>query len=72
MFSKELEEVIEAALADGVITEKECAVLHKRVQAEGGGPDELDVAQHGRACLKFRNLSAYHCLQTAICIAKQI
>lgn len=48
MFSKELEEVIEAALADGVITEKELAVLHKRAAAEGVDPDELDVVIEGR------------------------
>ena len=35
MFSKELEEIIEAALADGVLTDKERAVLHKRALAEG-------------------------------------
>lgn len=48
MFSKELEEVIEAALADGVLTEKERAVLHKRAAAEGVDPDELDVVIDGR------------------------
>ena len=48
MFSKELEEVIEAALADGTITEKERAVLHKRAVAEGVDPDELDVIIDGR------------------------
>lgn len=48
MFSKELEEVIEAALADGVLTDKERAVLHKRAQAEGVDPDELDVVIEGR------------------------
>lgn len=48
MFSKELEEVIEAALADGVITEKERAVLHKRALLEGIDPDELDVVIEGR------------------------
>ena len=48
MFSKELEEVIEAALADGVLTDKERAVLHKRAQAEGADPDELDVVIDGR------------------------
>ena len=48
MFSKELEEIIEAALADGVLTDKERAVLHKRAQAEGVDPDELDVVIDGR------------------------
>lgn len=48
MFSKELEEVIDAALADGVITEMERKVLHKRAIAEGVDPDELDVVIDGR------------------------
>lgn len=47
-FSKQLEEVIEAALADGVITEKERAVLHKKAQQEGVDPDEIDVVIDGR------------------------
>lgn len=47
-FSKELEAIIEAALADGVITEKERAVLHKKAQQEGVDPDELDVVIEGR------------------------
>ena len=48
MFSKELEEFIEAALADGVLTDKERAVLYKRAQAEGIDSDELDVIVEGR------------------------
>lgn len=47
-FSKELEEVIEAALADGDITEKERAVLHKKALQEGVDPDEVDVVVDGR------------------------
>lgn len=47
-FSKELEEVIEAALADGVLTDKERAVLHKKAAQEGVDPDELDVVIEGR------------------------
>lgn len=52
MFSKELEQVIEAAIADGVLTDKERAVLHKRAQAEGVDPDELDVVIDGRLVKK--------------------
>lgn len=48
MFSKKLESVIEAALADGVLTDKERAVLHKRAAEEGVDPDELDVVIEGR------------------------
>lgn len=47
-FSQALEEVIEAALADGVLTDKERAVLHKRAAQEGVDPDELDVVIEGR------------------------
>lgn len=47
-YSKELETVIDAALADGVITEKERAVLHKKALLEGVDPDELDVVIEGR------------------------
>ena len=56
MFSKELEEVIEAALADGALTDKERAVLHKRAQAEGVDPDELDVVIDGRLAKMKRHL----------------
>lgn len=48
MFSKELEEIIDAALADGVLTDKERSVLHKRAQAEGVDADELDIVIDGR------------------------
>ncbi|MBP3832637.1 MAG: zinc ribbon domain-containing protein [Bacteroidaceae bacterium] len=48
MFSKELEEVIDAAIADGTITDKERSVLHKRALAEGIDPDELDIVIDGR------------------------
>ena len=48
MFSEELEMLINAALADGEITEKERAVLHKRAQAEGVDPDELDMIVNAR------------------------
>ena len=48
MLSKELEEIIEAALVDGTLTEKERAVLHKRAQNEGVDPDELDVILDAR------------------------
>lgn len=47
-FSKHLEEIIEAALADGMITDKERAVLHKKAQQEGVDPDEVDVVIDGR------------------------
>ena len=52
MYSKELEELIEGALADGVITDKERAVLHKKAESEGVDPDELDMVLDGRLAKK--------------------
>lgn len=43
MYSEELNKLIEASLVDGVITEKERAVIHKRAQLEGVAPDEVDM-----------------------------
>ena len=48
MFSKELEEVIETTLADGVITEKKRAMLHKLAQVEGVDADTLDIVIDGK------------------------
>lgn len=42
-FSKEFENIINAAISDGELTEKERDVLHKRAQIEGFDPDEFDV-----------------------------
>jgi predicted Zn-ribbon and HTH transcriptional regulator len=43
MFSEELQRLIDASLVDGVITDKERAVIHKRALQEGVDPDEVDV-----------------------------
>lgn len=43
MFSKELQTLIDAAITSGEITEKTRAVLHKRAEADGVDPDELDM-----------------------------
>lgn len=48
MFSDELEMLINAAIADGEISEKERAILHKRAQAEGVDTDELDMIVEAR------------------------
>ncbi len=48
MYSEQLESIIDAALADGVLTDKEREVLHKRAMQEGIDPDELDVVIDGR------------------------
>lgn len=48
MYSSELENLIEMALADGTITDKERSVLHKRAAQEGVDSDELDMVIEGR------------------------
>lgn len=48
MYSEQLEAIIDAALADGVLTDKEREVLHKRAAQEGVDADELDVVIDGR------------------------
>ena len=48
MYSEQLEAIIDAALADGTLTDKEREVLHKRAAQEGVDADELDVVIEGR------------------------
>lgn len=48
MYSKELEELIESVLADGVVTDQERTVLRKRAQACGEDPDEVMIVVDGR------------------------
>ena len=48
MYSKDLEQLIDAALADGIITDKERAVIKKRAEKEGIDLDEIDVYLDGR------------------------
>lgn len=43
MFSEELNKLIEAAFVDGVLTDKERAVIIKRAKAEGIDPDEIEL-----------------------------
>lgn len=43
MFSKELENLIEATLADGILEDHEKAALMKRAQKEGVDLDELEI-----------------------------
>lgn len=47
-FNPELEKLIKMALEDGNITEKEREVLHKKAQALGVDPDELDMVLSSR------------------------
>ena len=46
--TQELEQLIEAIIADGVITEKERRVLHAKALSEGISTDEIDVLVEGR------------------------
>ena len=48
MYSEQLEALIKSIIADGRITDKERAVLHKRAEAEGIDADEIDVYIDGR------------------------
>lgn len=43
MYSEQLEQLIKSVIADGVITDKERSVLHKKAAAEGIDEDEIDV-----------------------------
>lgn len=43
MFSKRLEDLIQAALQDGVLTEQEKEIIMKRAQAEGEDKDEVEM-----------------------------
>ena len=48
MYNEKIEELINAALADGNLTEKEKQVLFKKAQAEGIDLDEFEVILDGR------------------------
>ena len=43
MFSEELKQLIEAAVTDGKVTEKEMKVITRRAKAEGVDMDELEI-----------------------------
>jgi len=47
MYSEQLEQLIKSVIVDGVITDKERAVLHKKAAAEGVDEDEIDVYVDG-------------------------
>ena len=48
MYSEELEQLIKAALTDGVLTEKERQILFKRAKAEGVDLDEFEMILNAR------------------------
>lgn len=58
MYSEELEELIEAILADGEISAKERNILHRRAISEGVDPDEIDVVVEGRLIKKLSETSS--------------
>lgn len=60
MFSDELEMLIEAAIADGVITEKERAVLIKRAEAEGVDIEEFNLVLESKLDQYKKNLTKSH------------
>jgi hypothetical protein len=43
MLSEELQKLVEASLTDGVLTDKERAIIRKRALLEGVDPDEVDL-----------------------------
>jgi len=52
MYNEELENLIELALADGVLTEKEKAVLFKKAKILGVDKDEFEMVLEGKLHLK--------------------
>lgn len=56
MYSRELEELIEAILADGVITDQERKVLHNRAFAEGVSIEEIDVVINGKLAMRQQEI----------------
>lgn len=57
MYSEELESLIEMALADGELTEKEKQILLKRAQSEGIDSDEFEIVLAARLT-KMKSKSA--------------
>lgn len=53
--TQELKELIEAIIADNVITDKERAVLHARAAREGISADEIDVLVEGKLIQRSNN-----------------
>lgn len=47
MYSEQLEALVRSIIADGKITDKERAVLHKKAEAEGVDIDEIDIYVEG-------------------------
>lgn len=55
MYSEQIEKLIELALADGELTEKEKQILFKRAEAEGIDLDEFEMVLEARVFEKTKN-----------------
>lgn len=55
MYSEQIEKLIELALADGELTEKEKQILFKRAEAEGIDLDEFEMVLEARIFEKTKN-----------------
>ena len=55
MYNEQLEKLIELALADGELTEKEKQILFKKAEAEGIDLDEFEMVLEARIFEKTKN-----------------
>ena len=53
----EIEKLIEFALADGVITDKEREVIRKKAEKLGEDPDEAEMILDAKLVMKDKNIS---------------
>jgi hypothetical protein len=60
MFNDQLELLINAALADGELTEKEKQILFKKAEAQGIDLDEFEMILDGRLYEKLQSLNKTH------------
>lgn len=58
MYNEKLEALISAALADGVLTEKEKQLLFKKAEAMGVDRDEFEMVLEGRLAKKQKEMAA--------------
>ena len=58
MYNEKLEALITAALADGVLTEKEKQILFKKAEAMGIDRDEFDLVLDGRLAKRKKEMEA--------------
>lgn len=59
MYSPQLEELIDAILADGTVSSKEMEILRRRAVSEGEDPEEVEIVVMGRlAKMKNNNVTA--------------